>query len=121
MSISGIIGVGWPWKIYPEFTDSNDAIADSITDILTTALNERKMNNAFGSEVNKIVFENRGEVLSTLARREITVALGQHLPSVEILSIEITEPDRDIDPVTVNIIYRYVGIVGTVAVPMETV
>ena len=110
MTISGIIGTSWPWNIFPVWVENDDAIYDSIQRIIFTVLGERKMNSLFGSDTISVVFENRGEILAALARREISLALAQHLPVVSVLNIDVIEPEQDTDPVDVIVYYEYQGV-----------
>ena len=58
--ISGLAGVTWPWKNgVPDFQYDEDVIYSAISDILFTAIGERKMNTSYGSEVIRLVFENK--------------------------------------------------------------
>jgi len=121
MGISGVIGVNWPWNKFPEFIENTDVIDTALRDIIFTMLGERKMNPTFGSQTITIVFENRGLMLETLSKREISIALAQHLPSVKVLNIDVEEPEKDTEPVTITVTYEYLGFVSTVTVPVQTV
>jgi phage baseplate assembly protein W len=120
MAISGVVGVNWPWNKFPVFIENADVIETAIHDIIFTALGERKMNSAFGSQTLALVFENKGEMLQSLAKREISIALAQHLPSIEVLNIDVEEPEKDTDPVTITVTYRYLGVVGTTSLAVPT-
>lgn len=119
MSISGIIGTSWPWVVFPVFVENDDAINISINDIIFTALYERKMNTSHGSEVMKLVFENKGIMLQSLAKREISIALAQHLPSIEVLNIDIIEEEKDTEPVTITVTYRHRGVINATSVSVS--
>jgi len=116
MSISGVVGVSWPWKVFPTFIEGSDVMDQAITDIIFTALGERKMNLSFGSEVMKLVFENKGILLQSLAKREISIALKQHLPVVKVLNIDVEESEKDTDPVTITVTYEYKGAISSTSI-----
>jgi phage baseplate assembly protein W len=120
MSISGVIGTSWPWNVFPQWVDDDDVIDLAIRDVLFTALGERKMNPAFGSDTLSLVFENKGVLMVNLARREILLAIQQNLPAVKVLNIDVTEGPNDNDPVDILIDYEYQGVRGTMNVPVAT-
>ena len=82
-----LMGVTWPWKVRPEWADGEVVVDDAIRDILLTRNGERKMNTLFGSQLMGVVFESKGRVLDTLARREITLALSSQLPVITVENI----------------------------------
>jgi len=112
MTISGVIGISWPWNTFPVWVENDDVIGLAINDIVFTALGERKMNSNFGSEAMRLVFENRGELLEALARRELSLAIRQHLPSVSVLNIDVIEAATDTDPDRIVVDYEYLGVRG---------
>ena len=120
MTISGIAGVSWPWAKRPEFVYDDDVVYQAIDDILFTAMKNRKMNVNHGSEVNRLVFENKGVLLQSLGKREISIALAQHLPGVVVLNIDVEESEKDTGPVTIKITYRYQGLISTAVFSAST-
>ena len=121
MAISRIIGTSWPWKTFPEFIENTDAMDAAVQDVIMTALRERKMNTSYGSDAQKIVFENKGILLRSLAQREISIALAEHLPSIEVLNIDVEEGERDTEPVTIIITFRHRGVISTVNTTLPAV
>jgi len=120
-SISGVIGTSWPWDVFPVWVENDDVVNQAIHDVLFTALGERKMNLVFGSEVVKIVFENKGALLQSLATREISIAIAQHLSFINVQNIDVDEPEKDTDPVTITIAYKYQGVPSTTSEVVPTV
>ena len=110
MTISGLAGTSWPWNVFPVFVYDEDVIYNAFSDIIFTALEERKMNTQYGGEVNRVVFENKGPLLSALAQREITRAIRTHLPIVTLRNIDVREGEKDNDPVDIVIDYEFQGI-----------
>jgi phage baseplate assembly protein W len=124
MTISGLVGVTWPWtQGVPQFQYDDDVIYAAIVDIIFTALGERVMNTKHGSETIRLVFENKGPMMVALARREVGVALAQHLPLIKVLNVDVIEGEDDNDPVEVKVIYQYLGVRydANVSVPTEDV
>jgi phage baseplate assembly protein W len=124
MTISGLVGVAWPWDSgVPQFEYDEDVIYTAIKDIIFTTLGERTMNTKHGSEVIRLVFENKGPLMVALARREVTVALTQHLPLIKVLNVDVIEGEDDNDPVEVKVAYQYLGVRydADVQVPTEGV
>jgi phage baseplate assembly protein W len=120
MTISGLSGVSWPWRSgYPRFIYDEDVIYQAIVDVIFTVVGERKMNTRYGSEVIRVVFENKGPILNALAQREITLAIRTHLPMVEVLNIDVSEGERDTDPVDIVVDYTYQGLRSQAKVSVE--
>lgn len=121
MSISGLAGTSWPWKEFPRQIEDLEVVAQAIEDIIFTGLKARKMNLTHGSQVMSLVFANKGVLLTTLASREVSIALAQHLPEVEVVNVDVDEGEKDTDPVTITVTYRYQGIYGSVDVDVPVV
>ena len=96
--------------IIEEFEYDEDVIQTAITDIILTTIGERKMNTRHGSNVIGLVFENKGPFMNAMATREITTALRFNLPVVKVLNVDVTEGEKDNDPVDVFVEYEYKGI-----------
>ncbi len=116
----GLHGISWPWVKYPTWVEDADVVDIAIRDILFTPNGERKMNSSFGSQLLKIVFENKGRVLDALAKREITVALSQHLTVARLLNIDIVYPEDETEPVEVTLYYEYQGVSGATTLEVES-
>ena len=119
MQTSGVTGVAWPWSKSPQWVENNQVIDQAIRDVIFTRRGERKMNPDFGSDAISTVFENKGFMLEALAKRTISLALAQHLPTVQLLNIDVSEGETDNDPVTITVDYVYLGSQGTVATEVE--
>jgi phage baseplate assembly protein W len=121
MTISGLVGVSWPWKNgVPQFEYDEDVINQAIVDILFTTLGERKMNTDHGSEVIRLVFENQGLLLVALARREITVALNANLSVINVLNVDVIEAESDNGSVDIQVTYEYLGVRKDTSVSIST-
>jgi len=117
--MKGLAGTTWPWNVVPDFQYDEDVIEAAVSDIILTAIGERKMNTGYGSGIMKSVFENRGILLAALITREITVALRYHLPAINVLNVDVQEGTDDNDPVDVVVDYVYQGAHQRVNVPIE--
>lgn len=118
MTIQGLQGTSWPWKVYPKFEGDENTISAAILDVIRTSTGERKKNTAWGSQVMSLVFENKGLLLAALARREISIAIAQQLPMITVLNIDVQEGEQDTDPVDISVDWEYQGIEGTVKSPL---
>lgn len=114
-----ITGISWPWNVIPEWVVDNEVVESAMRSILFTPNGTRKMNSAFGSQLLQIVFENKGRILDALARREIMLAIAQHLPMILVRNIDIEYPDGDTEPVTIIVQYEYQAIAGVAIVSVS--
>lgn len=124
MTVSGLVGVSWPWKKgVPEFMYDEEVLYLAIVDVIFTTIGERTMNVKHGSEVSRLVFENKGDLLVALAKREILIALTQHLPFIRVLNIDVREGKDDNEPVEVLVTYLYLGVryESNMSIPTENV
>lgn len=108
-AILGTVGTTWPWKSSVQWNEDVTLIDQALRDVIMTSLGERKMNYGYGSSTIATVFENKGELLHALARREINLAVSTNLPAVKITDIIIDEGENDTDPVTITVEYEYQG------------
>lgn len=115
----GLIGTTWPWKVVPDFEYDEDVIETAITDVILTAVGERKMNTRHGSHILRLVFENKGPILNAMASREITNAIRYNLPIVSVLNVDVVDGEQDNDPVDVLVDYEYKGIRQQASVSVE--
>ena len=118
---SGLFGISWPWKVFPVWQENDVLISQAINDVIMTYIGERKMNMNHGSEVIGLVFENKGIIMSSLAKREISVAIGQNIPYVRVLNIDVIEGEEDTDPVVVDVEWEYLGSTGLTSVEIPKV
>ncbi len=105
-----VLGSGWPWSgTGPQSATDAELVKAKITLILFTPIGAHKMEPTFGSNVNALVFENRGPVLQASADLEIRGALAAWLPDVQVLRVLVTEDDDIEGLVTIDVDYLYLG------------
>jgi phage baseplate assembly protein W len=68
----------------------SQAIIRSIRNILLTKKYEKLWNPEFGSNVDGLLFENISSITATALEKEITVAIRNHEPRVNLKSVVVT-------------------------------
>lgn len=77
------------------FVDDNDAIKQSIKDILLTRKGERVWNPLYGSNIFALLFEKVNNMTAMSIRDEIAVALENWEPRIRVVLIEINPFEDD--------------------------
>jgi phage baseplate assembly protein W len=103
-------GTSWPWSSVPIDAQEDDVIAVGVARLIGTSRKERKMNNAFGSGVFLLVFENKGRAFEALIRREVIAAIQNYFPRVKLSKIDIRYSEKDNEADAVIIDYEYKGV-----------
>lgn len=83
--------------------DEKKIWTDRVVLVLMTKLNERVMRPTFGSEVPSSVFETISGA-KTLIQKSVASAFSRWLPSLELISVELTEENGEL---LADITYRY--------------
>lgn len=86
-------------------TDDKKIWQDRIVLIVMTSLNERVMRPSFGTNVKKMVFENR-QSIGGLIKQEITSAFSSWLPSLTLTNVNATMDDTG-EFTIIEIEYKY--------------
>ena len=102
--------VGWPLGgIGPEgafgFARGEDAIRESIWNILVTNPGERLMRPTFGAGLRGLIHEPNNENTRQLIARLVRQALEQWEPRIALKSVEVTADARSLSQVTVTVDY----------------
>jgi hypothetical protein len=112
------LGVGWGFPIKPQDSSASgrpnrlsvaeyeESVRQSILIILSTAKGERAMRPTFGTGLSELVFAVNNGTTHTLAKLEVSEALKNWEPRIEVLGVETaTAGDRD-EQLLIYIDYR---------------
>ncbi len=88
---------------------NESAIARSIRNLVLTYPGERFFNDALGSKVSRILFENIDEITASVVRDEIENTINNYEPRVDLIEVFVN-PDYDNNTFNVTINYNIVGI-----------
>ena len=103
-------GISWPWsESGPQAATDSDLVKAKMQIVLFTFLGAHKMEPTFGSNLIRLVFENRGRPLQIMAEMEIAQTLGVWLPDVLVTNVTINEDERIDGLVTIDVDYEYLG------------
>lgn len=87
---------------------NDDCVKKSILNILLTKVGERKFNPTFGSEINKLLFENFSLQTTNSLNNLIKLAIQNFEPRARIVDI-ISTPIEDANMYAVTIIFRTIN------------
>ena len=93
------IGVSLPFNaggVFNSTYSTKDQIKSNIINLFLTKKGERIENPEFGTDINKLLFENiNNDILSNL-KQELYDSVNKFIPNITILNINITpEPDTN--------------------------
>jgi phage baseplate assembly protein W len=93
------IGVSLPFNaggVFNSTYSTKDQIKSNIINLFLTKKGERIENPEFGTDINKLLFENiNNDILSNL-KQELYNSVNKFIPNITILNINITpEPDTN--------------------------
>jgi uncharacterized protein len=109
-----VLGVGWGFPVAADLrkpvritiAEYEESVRQSILIILTTAKGERVMRPTFGCGLSELVFAVNNSTTHALAQFEVSEALKNWEPRIEVLGVETaTAGDRD-EQLLIYIDYR---------------
>lgn len=80
------------------------AVKQSIVNIVRTNRGERVFNPTFGSDLNAMLFENMDDVTESLLKEYITISINQFEPRVNLQEVNITA-DPDTNGIVATIVF----------------
>lgn len=80
------------------------AVKQSITNIIRTNRGERLFNPTFGSDINAMLFENMDSATESILKEYITIAIKQFEPRVDLRDVNITA-DPDTNGIVATIVF----------------
>jgi uncharacterized protein len=107
------LGIYFPFtkgpKGYPKTVTDEECVQNDLSLLLHTRKQERVMLPTFGLDLERLVFENTGPLLRAKAFRQISDAIGDFEPRVQLLDVQITE---DHYTVTIDVSYMINSLTG---------
>jgi uncharacterized protein len=88
---------------------NDEAIKQSVRNIVLTGRGEKLFQPTFGSKVRRLLFENYDPFAADSLADEITVALLNNEPRIIVMSISVDEDQYDINALSVYMEYQIVG------------
>ena len=88
---------------------NDNAIAQSIKNIVFTFPGEKPFDPDFGSQVRRLLFENMDEVTAFNIRDEIENSIKNYEPRVNLINVTV-DPDYDNNQFYASIVYEIIGI-----------
>lgn len=85
------------------------AIARSIRNLVLTYPGERFFNQSLGCDINKSLFENYSNTLSSVLVDQIKYTITRFEPRVQLISVTV-EPNDDENAINATITYKIIGI-----------
>jgi phage baseplate assembly protein W len=85
-----------------------NAIKDSIRNLILTRNFERPFHSELGSPIRALLFENSSPLLSMTLRRAIIDVINNFEPRVQLLDVEVVESDDD-HSLYVNISFKIIN------------
>jgi len=106
-----VIGVSIPFNapsvFYPTYV-TKDAIKNNLINFLLTNQTERYLNNDFGANLRKFVFEQISNNTLNLLKDTIQSLIKTYFPNVRVENIEFNE-NPDYNEITVMIYYNIIN------------
>ena len=95
MANNVLAGISWPFRIedngLPAPAYGTEVVRSALIMLLKTPQRSRVMRPTLGINLQQLLFENQGPVLSALIRQQIQTAVADFLPQVNILQITTQE------------------------------
>ena len=85
------------------------AIARSIRNLVLTYPGERFFNSSLGCDINRSLFENYSNTLSSIITDQIKYTINRFEPRVQLISVTV-EPNDDENAINATITYKIIGI-----------
>ena len=109
---NGYLGRGWsfppafsPGGAYVAMTTEETEIQESLRILLGTALNERVMQEDYGLDLHRYVFEEASQTLVANMRKRITRAIDRLEPRIELKGVEVSLQGDDQSTLLIAIDY----------------
>lgn len=103
--MAAILGISFPFRkgstSFPETSQDERTVEDSIISILMTPVGQRVMRPRFGCNARKYIFENNNELLQAKIRHETLRALQVNEPRIRVSSVGVSSSETRVS-VTVN-------------------
>ena len=107
-----LAGVSYPFRVegsgLPAQALGTDVVRSGLIMLLRTNRRSRVMRPELGPDLLSLIFEVNSPALADLIRREILTAVGNELPMVNIVKIDVYD---DGNLVKVNVLYLIQGVV----------
>jgi phage baseplate assembly protein W len=87
---------------------NEDAVKQSIINIMLTNVGEKLYNPAFGSEINKMLFENVTPQTSATLGNLIRTAIDNYEPRARIIDV-VVSPSPDNNAYTVSVVFSVIN------------
>jgi phage baseplate assembly protein W len=94
---------------FPQTVTDEECIQNDLSLLLHTRKGERIMLPDFGLELERLIFENTGPLLRAKAFRQVSDAIGNYEPRVQLLDVQITE---NVYEVIIDVIYSINSLTG---------
>lgn len=107
-----LFGFSFPFRegtqSFPEVATDNDAVRQSLIQLLGTVRGERQMRPDFGTDLIKRVFESNTPALADICRYEVQIAVTRYEPRVLLQKVDAV---RDVDKGVLRLEIEYVNTV----------
>lgn len=108
-----LAGISFPFRIegegLPKEAKGVDVIKSALIVLLRTPKGSRAMRPTLGTNLYSLLFEDVGPLLESLIQRDIFLAVGDWLPEVNILNIDVLSDETK--KVQVNVQYAIQGVI----------
>jgi len=107
----GFLGAGWSFPLHVDgrggvaLATGDEAIANTIRIILSTARGERRMRPNFGCGIHDLVFAPNDASTAGLVRFHVTEALGWWEPRITVVDVDVQSDPDDAGRLLVEIRY----------------
>lgn len=109
-----VLGVGWGFPVAADLgkparisiAEYEESVRQSILIILTTAKGERAMRPTFGCGLSQLVFAVNNSTTHALAKFEVSEALKNWEPRIEVLAVETATAGSRDEQLLIYIDYR---------------
>jgi phage baseplate assembly protein W len=109
-----VLGIGWGFPIEADskaearfrIAEYEESVRQSIWIILSTAKGERAMRPTFGCGLNELVFAVNNSTTHATARFEVSEALKNWEPRIEVLGVEAATSGNRGEQLLISIDYR---------------
>lgn len=107
-----LAGISYPFRVegagLPAQAFGTDVVRSALVMLLRTNRRSRVMRPELGPDLLSLIFEVNSPALADIIRREILTAVGNELPMVNIVKIDVYDDSK---VVRVNVLYVIQGVI----------